>query len=418
MTYAMDDPTQHPYLRPDGHDTTRFTNPSSYYHGTYTPNPRRRNPPPSSLDLDLPRKSKSTSHLATADNRPPFSRRTTNATSSSTTTATPTTARRPRSRTRSQSKSSFFDPETLAFYTHLATKVSSAAREANGSTTSLRSALGATTVVDTADLPPSRAAPYSQRVREDPYESRTYLTGSSSSLSAMGMVAAVPGSSASSVRGSRRHSRDASASASAYGNGNGNGNGYREHCKPGSITPRQRAAFARMDGTAEGIEFYFGQGSGARQWERDEFFSPGVEKEDEFDGPDFVNLNARLEGLQEEEEEEVIDREYLKSLMKEEGRFWPWIARVFGGEEGRSDQIGEEDEDDEEEEYGGEVDPYELERRLEEERRRRRKASELRLQECTITPLDTTNDPPPDEDGGLLGDMAWLLSVAGKALLR
>ncbi|KAK4102664.1 hypothetical protein N658DRAFT_506276 [Parathielavia hyrcaniae] len=454
------------YLRGKDYEATRrasgyFDEPNTPTTTTTTTTTSRRNPQPPSLDLS--RKSKSTSHLiaSSSSSRPAAARRTTTSTTAA---ATPTTAHhrhRHRNRNRtsrpssSSSSTSLFDPENLAFYTHLATKVSTAAREANGgSTASLRSAASA------GDHPRTRAAPYSQRPREDPYERKAYLqpppplqlsstsiatsptspsSTTSSSSSPLLEVAARGFPSASSRRHSRGDIYGGAATWSGNGNGNGNngsGNGYSvpgPRCKPGSVTPRQRAAFARIDGTVEGLEFYFGEGSGASQREVDQFFyGNGEELEEEkevgggeacdADGPDFVNLNERLEGLQEEAEEGeaeegrvVIDKAYLRSLVKEQGRFWPWVASLMVGE-ARSDEA--EDDDEEEEEYGGEVDPYELELRLEEERRKRRAASELRLQECTITPLDATNDPPPDENGGLWRDVSWLLSVAGNALLR
>ncbi|KAK4122927.1 hypothetical protein N657DRAFT_691365 [Parathielavia appendiculata] len=425
-----DDVPAERYLRGKEYVATRRA--SGYFDEHYAPKTAsRRNPPPPSLDLS--RRSKSTSHLTTAS-CPPAARRTATSTTSTTAT-TPTTAARHRNRSSRQSSrrssslqssrrsSSLFDPENLAFYTHLGTKISTAAREANGSTASLRSALGATLSSGTAatDLPPTRAAPYSQRPREDPYERKAYLPPLSSATTSPTSPSSL--SSVGSPPVSRRHSRDNGAVGSESRSGYVPG----PVCKPGSVTPRQRAAFARIDGTVEGLQFYFGKGSGASQWEVDQFFYGTGEEEEEVnggecdgDGPDFVNLNERLEGLQEEDEDEervVVDKEYLRKMVKEQGRFWPWVASLMVGE-ARSDLAEDDDEDEEEDEYGGEVDPYELERRLEEERRKRRAASELRLQECTITPLDATNDPPPDENGGLWRDVSWLLSVAGNALFR
>ncbi|AEO61931.1 hypothetical protein MYCTH_2312721 [Thermothelomyces thermophilus ATCC 42464] len=128
--------------------------------------------------------------------------------------------------------------------------------------------------------------------------------------------------------------------------------------------------------------------------------------------PTFVGLDEALEyGVvdgQDEQETLAEAEEYVRELMKNRG-ILGWLVDKMSG---REDSHVEDEPA--MEEY--EADDYDAWKEAERDRQERRSASLKRLQECTIIPLDCTNDPPPKEDQGILGDASWLLKVAAKAL--
>jgi hypothetical protein len=130
--------------------------------------------------------------------------------------------------------------------------------------------------------------------------------------------------------------------------------------------------------------------------------------------PAFVGLNERLEfGADEEEDEGYTseDEAYIRRLARERGFLGSLLDKLTGG--GLAELAGD-DEESEPEEYGGEND-FEAWKDEEQQRQERPSASLRRLQECTVIPLDCTNDPPPQEDKGGWSDASWLLKVAAKA---
>lgn len=130
-------------------------------------------------------------------------------------------------------------------------------------------------------------------------------------------------------------------------------------------------------------------------------------------GPDFVNLNEALEddeGLSDEEEDLEAETEaYIRQAK--DGFLGSWWMRLFMGD---LKMFPSEEDEPAEEEYTEEISDEEFER----QRQLRREASLLRLQECKIIPLDTTNDPPPMEDKGGWRDAAWLLGLAVKMVYK
>lgn len=241
---------------------------------------------------------------------------------------------------------------------------------------------------------------------------------------------------------SRRGSRD-------YGYGHGYGNGLpsspsghaghagssgrfaasRSQSRVGSCTMTP-AEEKRQDELAQKEEEdYFGlvmavkNGGVVKEKEREK---EAWEKEVEgIPGPDFVNLNEPLEAVDQADEEEedtlVYDEAYIRRLARQ-GFMGSWFMRWFpvdsipGHEDGQDDGADEEEDEAEEGEEGEEEE--DLAMLIEEERLRqeRRSASLKRLQECTITPLDASDVPPPKEDQGAWNDATWLLTVAARAL--
>lgn len=169
--------------------------------------------------------------------------------------------------------------------------------------------------------------------------------------------------------------------------------------------------------------------------------------------PDFIGLNERLEfperfaparNVEEEEEEEDSDaeEEYLRAYIQDKGVLGRLFDYIIGREDDDDDDAYADDEEDYEEDEeddtqhdaddeadqttreapdGGDNEGwYDVSAEAEAERQRqmRRSASWRRLQECTVIPLDTTNDPPPREGGkgGVVSDAVWLVRVAARAM--
>ncbi|KAL2149639.1 hypothetical protein VTH82DRAFT_8291 [Thermothelomyces myriococcoides] len=128
--------------------------------------------------------------------------------------------------------------------------------------------------------------------------------------------------------------------------------------------------------------------------------------------PTFVGVDETLEygAADGQDEQETLEEAeaYVRELMKNRGILGWLVDKMSGRDDSHiEDELGME-------EY--ETNDYEAWKEAERDRQERRSASLKRLQECTIIPLDCTNDPPPKEDQGILGDASWLLKVAAKAL--
>ncbi|KAK3985572.1 hypothetical protein QBC44DRAFT_155031 [Cladorrhinum sp. PSN332] len=174
--------------------------------------------------------------------------------------------------------------------------------------------------------------------------------------------------------------------------------GSRSHSRVGSMTPGRTTAFA---------EDYFSSsnGSGRRS-------SPDGEAEEEVSGPDFVNLDDKLENLDLDgvPADGLDDEVYVRRLVKGgNGGVGSWIGNVLGVKlfavEEDEEESSEEDDDEEEYGEGAELDES------------RRISSLRKLQSATMATVDTASIPPPKADEGGWHDAAWLLTVASKVLL-
>ena len=130
--------------------------------------------------------------------------------------------------------------------------------------------------------------------------------------------------------------------------------------------------------------------------------------------PGFVRVDeareyySMLDG-QTEEDDLTEDEAAVREFMRNRGVLGWLVDKMSGRDDSHTDE-----EEPAMEEY--ETNDYEAWKEAERDRQERRSVSLKRLQECTVIPLDCTNDPPPKEDQGVLGDAAWLLKVAAKAL--
>ena len=167
--------------------------------------------------------------------------------------------------------------------------------------------------------------------------------------------------------------------------------GSRSHSRVGSrsqlVTPSERKS---MDG-------YFSP--------RDDYVSAAAATAAA--GPDFINLDERLEGIEEVSGGE--DEAHVRRLVKG-GRAGGWFDSVFGWslfsvDEHEEESSDTEGEDTEEAEGEDEVVPEE------------RWRSRSRQFEGVTTAVEEERMPPPKADQGGWQDAAWLLSVASKVLL-
>ncbi|KAH8888256.1 hypothetical protein GQ53DRAFT_767748 [Thozetella sp. PMI_491] len=132
----------------------------------------------------------------------------------------------------------------------------------------------------------------------------------------------------------------------------------------------------------------------------DGYFPPsgGAGESDYIAGPDFVNLDEKLERL-ELEDTSMEDEAHVRRLVKR-GQVSSWFGNVWGL------QLLSVEETENEEESDGEV---------EEAVEERRRSSTRHFE--GVTTLVEERMPPPKADEGGWQDAAWLLSVASKVLL-
>lgn len=137
------------------------------------------------------------------------------------------------------------------------------------------------------------------------------------------------------------------------------------------------------------------------------------------DGPDFVNLDEKLEQLEEEatqdgndDEDEAAVRRLVRRGKADKGS---WLTSVFGWSlfsvEENDDEEDEEEEEEEEEEYDESYEDDEAHSRP----AGRSSWSARHFEGVSNAP--EARVPPPKTDEGMWGDAAWLLSVATKVLL-
>jgi hypothetical protein len=126
------------------------------------------------------------------------------------------------------------------------------------------------------------------------------------------------------------------------------------------------------------------------------------------DGPDFVNLDARLEAIEQDTSQE--DEAHVRRLVKRgNAGVGTWFGSVLGWglfsvEENEEEEEEEEDCDGEDTECGTDD--------LSQERRK----SSVRQFDGAATAAEERMPPPRPDEGGWQ-DAAWLLSVASKVLL-
>ncbi|KAJ6440783.1 phospholipase C-like protein [Purpureocillium lavendulum] len=127
-------------------------------------------------------------------------------------------------------------------------------------------------------------------------------------------------------------------------------------------------------------------------------------------GPDFVNLDEKLEEL--ERDTTFEDEDAVRRLVRREhaGKGGSWIANVIGWSLFSVDENGEEEEDDDDEDDDGSLMDEDEER----PRTGRTGWSERHFEGVSNVPLERI--PPPASDEGGWKDAAWLLSVASKVV--
>ncbi|KAK4221212.1 hypothetical protein QBC38DRAFT_138731 [Podospora fimiseda] len=182
--------------------------------------------------------------------------------------------------------------------------------------------------------------------------------------------------------------------------------GSRSHSRVGSMTTGRITTFA---------EDYFSpnNGSGRRSSADD-----NQTEEEDLSGPDFVNLDDKLENLDLDGvvTDGLDDEVYVRRLVKGgNGGVGAWIGNMLGVKlfavEEDEEETSEYDDDDDDGEEGEE---YEEGIELDESKR---VSSLRRLQNAAMATVDTASIPPPKADEGGWHDAAWLLTVASKVLL-
>jgi hypothetical protein len=150
----------------------------------------------------------------------------------------------------------------------------------------------------------------------------------------------------------------------------------------------------------------------------DGYFS-SIAQADEFyasTGPDFVNLDEKLEAIEHRElDTSQQDEAHVRRLVKR-GAAGPgtWIGNVLGWGLFSVEENEEESEDDDDEDADEDASESEGDADLALERRR----SGLRQLESLVgSAAQEERIPPPKTDEGGWQDAAWLLSVASKVLL-
>ncbi|UNI16146.1 hypothetical protein JDV02_002612 [Purpureocillium takamizusanense] len=126
-------------------------------------------------------------------------------------------------------------------------------------------------------------------------------------------------------------------------------------------------------------------------------------------GPDFVNLDEKLEEL--ERDTSVEDEDAVRRLVRRghTGKGGSWIANVIGWSLFSVDENDEEEDEEDDDDDGSIVDE-------DEERPRTGRAgwSDRHFEGVSNVPLERI--PPPASDEGGWKDAAWLLSVASKVV--
>lgn len=180
--------------------------------------------------------------------------------------------------------------------------------------------------------------------------------------------------------------------------------GSRSQSRVGSVrgnllTPTERRS----------IDGYFPHQHHHNQLEED------VEEEDYVAGPDFVNLDEKLEAV--EEVMSDADEAHVRRLVKNGGAgAGTWLGNVLGNWGLSSVEEHEEESDAEAED---ETTPPEDHGESEDGRfsvQQPRRRSTLRQFEGATVPVEELIPPPKADEGGWQ-DAAWLLSVASKVLL-
>ncbi|KAG6015276.1 hypothetical protein E4U54_003828 [Claviceps lovelessii] len=132
-------------------------------------------------------------------------------------------------------------------------------------------------------------------------------------------------------------------------------------------------------------------------------------------GPDFVNLDEKLEELEFDTTQD--DEATVRRLVRHgTGGKGSWISNVIGWSLFKVDENEEEDDDDEDEDDDDEDDDQEQCMDEDELALRGRGASSRRhFEDVLHSPIERV--PPPSSDEGGWKDAAWLLSVASKVML-
>ncbi|KAK0674514.1 hypothetical protein QBC41DRAFT_351756 [Cercophora samala] len=181
--------------------------------------------------------------------------------------------------------------------------------------------------------------------------------------------------------------------------------GSRSHSRVGSMTPG--GSSHRMTTFVE--DYFNSNGSGS---------TPLAENPDEeFAGPDFVNLDEELENYTADDVEfgngtGAEDEAYVRKLVKGSGNggVGSWFGHVLGV---KLFAVEEDDEEESDDDYDGETTDgegsgHEMERRV---------SSLRRLEGQNMKTMVDESIPPPKENEGGWHDAAWLLTVASKVLL-
>lgn len=186
---------------------------------------------------------------------------------------------------------------------------------------------------------------------------------------------------------------------------------FRQSSRRGSVEGGVEAGSGRRSARASRP----GSRSGSRVGSRSQLFTPveGRHSEDGYfsrspvavagdeyvQGPDFVNLDEKLEAIEQDtsQEDEAAIRKLVRGEMAGRGSWFRWP--LFAVEEQEDSDVDDEDE----------VDP------AADAVQARRRSSVRHFEGVTNAPKEQI--PPPDPQQGGWQDAAWLLSVASKVIL-
>ncbi|KAG5920577.1 hypothetical protein E4U42_006158 [Claviceps africana] len=130
-------------------------------------------------------------------------------------------------------------------------------------------------------------------------------------------------------------------------------------------------------------------------------------------GPDFVNLDEKLEELESDtaQDDEAAVRRLLRHGTAGKGS---WISSILGWSLFKVDENEEEEDDDEDDDEDDEDEQEDCMDEDELARTRRGAGSRRHFEDVLYSPIERL--PPPASDEGGWKDAAWLLSVASKVM--
>ncbi|KAK3345435.1 hypothetical protein B0H65DRAFT_205990 [Neurospora tetraspora] len=223
--------------------------------------------------------------------------------------------------------------------------------------------------------------------------------------------------------------------------------GSRSHSRTGSRTQLARTPNERHAALEHSAGYFHHHGMYNHQ-----HHEVGITEEDDEDnngpGPDFVNLDEKLELAHYNQQQLLLDNDAAASIVQDEiavrrlvkdRNIGSWFGRVLGvqlfaveeDDEEDSSDSDRDDDDDDQLAYGSrqhsegqlteDDDGSTTETDSSSEDRRRRphdnqRREQRRFEDAQLSKLVDERVPPPKEEGGTWHDAAWLLTVASKVI--